>query len=133
LVKLSVPATARLPWRGACGRQQKLIVRAGEPAQAQPGQAEVAFHIGKAGFDHLPLAAAIPGGLGDIQLQTFLSPSKWDKQIVGIGPVFQFPSATNGEKLRTEKWSAGPGAVALVMPGVVGGLVNNFRSPSLVH
>jgi hypothetical protein len=31
-------------------------VGAGEPAQAQAGQAEVAFHVGKAGFDHLPLA-----------------------------------------------------------------------------
>jgi hypothetical protein len=69
-------------------------------------------------------------GLGDIQLQTFLSPSKLDKPIFGIGPVFQFPSATNGEKLGTEKWSAGPGAVALIMPGkwVIGGLINNLWS-----
>jgi hypothetical protein len=69
-------------------------------------------------------------GLADIQLQTFLSPSKWDKPIIGVGPVFQFPSATNGEKLGTEKWSAGPGAVALLMPGkwVVGGLINNLWS-----
>ena len=38
-VKLSVPATAKLPWRAPevldRGRQQELIVRAGEPAQAQ--------------------------------------------------------------------------------------------------
>lgn len=69
-------------------------------------------------------------GLADIQLQTFLSPSKADKLIWGIGPVFQFPSATNGRKLGTEKWSAGPGAVALTMPGkwVIGGLVNNLWS-----
>jgi hypothetical protein len=66
--------------------------------------------------------------LADIQLQTFLSPSKWDKPIFGIGPVFQFPSATNGKKLGTEKWSAGPAAVALVMPGKweIGGLVNDL-------
>ena len=69
-------------------------------------------------------------GLADIQLQTYLSPSKWDKPIFGIGPVFQFPSATNGRKLGTEKWSAGPGAVALVMPGkwVIGALANNLWS-----
>jgi hypothetical protein len=35
--------------------------------------------------------------LADILLQTYLSPSKWDKPIFGIGPVFQFPSTTNGE------------------------------------
>ena len=69
-------------------------------------------------------------GLADIQLQTYLSPSKWDKPIFGIGPVFQFPSATNGRKLGTQKWSAGPGAVALVMPGkwVIGALANNLWS-----
>ena len=69
-------------------------------------------------------------GLADIQLQTYLSPSKWDKPIFGVGPVLQFPSATNGEKLGTEKWSAGPGLVALVMPGkwVIGALANNIWS-----
>jgi hypothetical protein len=69
-------------------------------------------------------------GLADIQLQTYLTPSKWDKPIVGIGPVVQFPSATNGKKLGTEKWSAGPGVVALVMPGkwVIGTLANNLWS-----
>jgi hypothetical protein len=69
-------------------------------------------------------------GLADIQLQTYLSPSKWDKPIFGIGPVLQFPSATNGEKLGTEKWSAGPGVVALVMPGkwVIGALADNIWS-----
>jgi hypothetical protein len=69
-------------------------------------------------------------GLADIQLQTYLSPSKWDQPIVGIGPVFQFPSATNGNKLGTEKWSAGPGVVALVTPGkwVIGALANNIWS-----
>jgi hypothetical protein len=69
-------------------------------------------------------------GLADIQLQTYLGPSKWDKPIFGIGPVFQFPSATNGEKLGTQKWSAGPGAVVLVTPGkwVIGALANNLWS-----
>ena len=69
-------------------------------------------------------------GLADIQLQTYLAPSKWDKPIVGIGPIFQFPSATNSRKLGTQKWSAGPGAVALVTPGkwVIGALANNLWS-----
>jgi hypothetical protein len=69
-------------------------------------------------------------GLADIQLQTFLSPTGTGKVTWGVGPVFQFPSATDGEKLGTEKWSAGPAAVALTMPGkwVVGGLINNLWS-----
>jgi hypothetical protein len=49
--------------------------------------------------------------LADILLQTYLSPSKWDKPIFGIGSVFQFPSTTNAGKLGTEKWSAGPSSV----------------------
>ena len=69
-------------------------------------------------------------GLADIQLQTYLSPSAASKLIWGVGPVFQFPSATDGKKLGTQKWSAGPGAVALTMPGkwVIGGLINNLWS-----
>ena len=69
-------------------------------------------------------------GLADIQLQTYLSPSGAGKVTWGIGPVLQFPSATNGKKLGTQKWSAGPGLVALTQPGkwVIGGLVNNLWS-----
>ena len=69
-------------------------------------------------------------GLADIQLQTYLSPSAASKLIWGAGPVFQFPSATDGKKLGTQKWSAGPGAVVLTMPGnwVIGGLANNLWS-----
>lgn len=36
-------------------------------------------------------------GLGDIQYQGFLSPAKPDKLIWGVGPVFQFPSATDSQ------------------------------------
>ena len=69
-------------------------------------------------------------GLADIQLQTYLSPSGTDKVTWGVGPVFQFPSATNGRKLGTEKWSAGPGVVVLTQPGkwVIGTLANNIWS-----
>jgi hypothetical protein len=69
-------------------------------------------------------------GLADIELETFLSPSGTGKVTWGIGPVFQFPSATNGRKLGTEKWSAGPGVVVLTQPGkwVIGALANNIWS-----
>ena len=47
----------------------------------------------------------------------------------GIGPSISFPTATD-EKLGSEKWSAGPSAVALVTPGpwVVGTLVRQLWS-----
>ena len=68
-------------------------------------------------------------GLGDIQYQGFLSPADPGNLIWGVGPVFQFPSATDSQ-LGTEKWSAGAGAVVLRMDGpwVYGALVNNIWS-----
>jgi hypothetical protein len=68
-------------------------------------------------------------GLGDIQYQGFLSPAKPTKLIWGVGPVFQFPSATDSG-LGQGKWCAGAGAVGLRMDGpwVYGALVNNIWS-----
>ena len=68
-------------------------------------------------------------GLGDIQYQGFLSPANPGKLIWGVGPVFQFPSATDSQ-LGAEKWCAGAGAVALRMDGhwVYGVLANNIWS-----
>ena len=68
-------------------------------------------------------------GLGDIQYQGFLSPAKPGKLIWGVGPVFQFPTATDS-LLGQEKWCAGAGAVALRMEGpwVYGALANNIWS-----
>jgi hypothetical protein len=65
------------------------------------------------------------GGLGDIQLQAFLSPSSPGKVVWGIGPQFSIPTATN-PLFRTGSWAVGPTAVALVMPGhfVIGALAN---------
>ena len=65
------------------------------------------------------------GGLGDIQLQAFLSPSNPGKVVWGIGPQFSIPTATN-PLFRTGSWAVGPTAVALVMPGhfVIGALAN---------
>lgn len=56
-------------------------------------------------------------GVSDIQEQLFFAPKTTGNQLIwGVGPVFQFPSASPGV-LGTGKWSAGPAAVALVMPG----------------
>ena len=68
-------------------------------------------------------------GLGDMQLQLYLSPAKPGALIWGAGPVFQFPTATD-ESLGTGRWAAGPAAVALTMQGpwVFGALANNLWS-----
>ena len=68
-------------------------------------------------------------GLGDIQLSLFLSPAKSGALIWGIGPIFQFPTATD-DALGSDKWSAGPTAAALTIrgPWVVGALVNHLWS-----
>jgi len=66
-------------------------------------------------------------GLGDIQLSLFLSPAKSGSIIWGVGPVFQFPSASD-DALGAGKWAAGPTAVALTIQGpwVFGALANNL-------
>ncbi len=46
-------------------------------------------------------------GLGDINTSLFFSPSKPGKVIWGLGPILQFPTATD-EVLGTRKWGAGP-------------------------
>ncbi len=56
-------------------------------------------------------------GISDIQEQLFFAPkTKPGALIWGAGPVFQFPTASP-QVLGTAQWSAGPAAVALVMPG----------------
>jgi hypothetical protein len=68
-------------------------------------------------------------GLGDINTTLFFSPAKPSKLIWGLGPVLSFPTATD-KVLGTDKWSAGPSAVALTIQGpwVVGALANNIWS-----
>lgn len=68
-------------------------------------------------------------GLGDINATLFLSPAKPGKVIWGVGPIFSFPTATD-KVLGTDKWSAGPSAVALMIrgPWVVGALASNLWS-----
>jgi len=68
-------------------------------------------------------------GVGDIQFSAFLSPAKPGEWIWGVGPVMLFPTASE-DVLGTEKWSAGPSAVALRMDGhwVYGALVQHVWS-----
>jgi hypothetical protein len=65
-------------------------------------------------------------GLGDIQEQIYLTPSRGGKVIWGAGPVLSMPTATTAAG-ETGSWAAGPTFVALTMPGpwVVGAVVNN--------
>ncbi len=68
-------------------------------------------------------------GLGDINTTWFFSPSKPGKLIWGLGPILQFPTATD-DTLGTGKWAAGPSVVLLTMPGswVLGFLASNIWS-----
>jgi hypothetical protein len=69
-------------------------------------------------------------GISDIQEQLYFAPKTNPGGLIwGIGPIFQVPSASPGV-LGSGKWSAGPDAVALVMPGqwVLGTLVTQFWS-----
>lgn len=52
------------------------------------------------------------GGLGDIDLRTFLSTSRQTGFIYGLGPAFRLPSSTD-PKLGTGKWTVGPNAGAI--------------------
>ena len=54
-------------------------------------------------------------GLGDINHSVYVSPARPGDIIWGIGPSVTFPTATD-KKLGSEKWSAGPAAVALITP-----------------
>lgn len=79
--------------------------------------------------DFLPTGLDDACGLGDIQYQGYLSPAKPEKWIWGVGPVLEFPTATD-DPLGSEKWSAGIGGVLLRSEGhwVYGTLVNNIWS-----
>lgn len=63
-------------------------------------------------------------GLGDVQEQLFFAPkTKPGALIWGVGPIFQFPSASPGT-LGAGEWAAGPNVVALIMPGhIVAGIL----------
>ena len=67
-------------------------------------------------------------GLGDITYQGFFSPANPGKVIWGLGPAISIP--VGADQFSSNKWSAGPAAVVLTMPGhwVVGALVQNIWS-----
>jgi len=73
-------------------------------------------------------------GLGDLEIQSYVTPALAGKWIWGVGPVLDIPTAT-GHEFGTGKWSAGP-AVGLVYmngPWVNGILANHiwsFAGPS---
>ena len=68
-------------------------------------------------------------GLGDISASFFFSPAAPAKVTWGVGPIIYFPTATDDD-LGSDRWSAGPSAVFLMMPGkwVIGALVSNVWS-----
>ena len=73
--------------------------------------------------------AARPSGSATSTTRAFCRPRQSGDITWGIGPSISIPTATD-EKLGSEKWSAGPSAVALVTPGpwVVGTLVRQLWS-----
>ncbi len=66
-------------------------------------------------------------GVGDIQEQIFISPSKPGKLIWGVGPIVSFPVATTAPA-QTGSWATGPNFVALTMhgPWVIGAVTNQL-------
>ncbi len=55
-------------------------------------------------------------GLEDLQTSFFLTPANATTWIWGVGPIFQFPTATSKE-LGTGRWSAGPTAALVYSEG----------------
>ncbi len=80
------------------------------------------------GGDSVPPNDVNRSGLGNVQYQGFLTPANPGKVIWGLGPVLEMPTNTND--LGSDKWSAGPAAVVLAMPGnwVLGILAQNLWS-----
>lgn len=68
-------------------------------------------------------------GIGDINPTLFLVPRTRSRLQLGFGPTLLIPSATDS-RLGSQRWSAGPAAVAVYTKGpVVGGLlINNIWS-----
>ena len=81
--------------------------------------------------DDIAPRAGSQSGLGDLSLSLFFSPRKPGPGgfVVGVGPILMMPTATD-DLLGTEKWSAGPAAVALTMrgPWTMGMLANQVWS-----
>lgn len=75
-------------------------------------------------IDSIPTSnGASSSGVGDINQQTYFTPAKVHKLIVGAGPSFTFPTSTVSP-LKTGTWGGGVSGVLLTMPGpwVIGSL-----------
>ena len=55
-------------------------------------------------------------GLEDLQASFFLTPHQADVWLWGVGPIFQFPTASSSE-LGAGKWAAGPTAAVVYSKG----------------
>lgn len=81
--------------------------------------------------DEIFPGAGSQSGIGDVVQSLWLSPQRPTSNgwIWGVGPVFLFPSGTD-DLLTTDKWGAGPTAVALKQSGpwTYGGLTNHIWS-----
>ena len=68
-------------------------------------------------------------GLGDINATFFFGPSAPASVTWAVGPALYLPTATD-DALGSNRWSAGPSAVAIAMPGnwLIGVLVSNVWS-----
>jgi hypothetical protein len=104
-------------------RSMNLIARTIIPVLNQPSFAPP-------GVCASPVGCPSTFGLSDVQEQLFFAPKTKPGQLIwAVGPIFQFPTATPNT-LGSGKWSAGPDAVALIMPGswVIGALVTQLWS-----
>jgi hypothetical protein len=92
------------------GEDWKVIARTIVPVDSFPGPGGMRF-----------------SGIGDIQQQLYLTPSRPGSIIWGAGPVFSLPTAT-ATPFETGSWAVGPGAVLVKNVGslVLGGLVNQY-------
>ncbi|WP_426425573.1 hypothetical protein [Bradyrhizobium genosp. A] len=66
-------------------------------------------------------------GVGNVQPQFYFVPAHTGSTVIGFGPQFQLPTATDN-LLGVNKWGAGPALAALTIQGpwVVGVLANNM-------
>jgi len=88
----------------------------------------VKFNVGHITYEEKVGAEGKVFGLGDTVYQGFFTPAKPGKIIWGLGPQLNIP--TGMDRLTQDKWSLGPTAVVLTMPGpwVIGLLAGNVWS-----
>ena len=95
-----------MPFRASA--QWNAIARVIVPVDSFPGSADTRY-----------------SGVGDIQAQLFITPSKPGRIIWGAGPMFSFPTATSSA-FESGTWAAGPAVVLVKSTGafVLGSLVS---------